>query len=331
MPDRAKSILMIMFSLVFILFNICGCTGTEDALPPEGEEGGAITIYGLPQGVQTMNLEEIKTLPAISGEAAAMDKEGNEHSLSYEGPELGSLLEKFGSSKKQFEGVRLTAVDGYSVELPADVLAGRDVILAYLLDGKETQGGLQSVVPGETAIYWVRELAEIQLLTSSGIEPAEQLTLIEDILPAIGPKMFMVDGNEEIVININDILHIDQKTRVFLLATDGLCKAELLNTDRWDYYVQLSGEEAPVFFSPGLPKSMSVRNLAAIIGKRQAFLFLSAFGNFPVKGSKVLSLLDQYLEEGDLILSLSSGKRAVARNDFKDKVISVIDGRLMIE
>lgn len=57
--------------------------------------------------------------------------------------------------------IRLSGSDGYSIEVPAEILANRDIILAYLVNGKsldERKQPLRAIILEERAVYWVRTL-----------------------------------------------------------------------------------------------------------------------------------------------------------------------------
>ena len=53
------------------------------------------------------------------------------------------------------------------IEVPHEILAARDIIFAYEIDGKplaEKAKPIRAVLPEERAMYWVRNLKTVEIL-----------------------------------------------------------------------------------------------------------------------------------------------------------------------
>ena len=102
----------------------------------------------------------------VNKDVVSVSSSGEETEMNVSGGLLGELLEIHGISQIELNGIRVTAVDGYSMEIPSEVLKNRDIILAYEIDGKpllEKNRPVRIIIPGERAMYWVSAVSTIEI------------------------------------------------------------------------------------------------------------------------------------------------------------------------
>ena len=293
-----------MFLSLALLLLVSGCSGEEATsgdspgeASPSGEAVEKIIISGLPGGAVEIAVEEIKALPAESGEALGITSSNEEEMISFKGVDLNEILKLHGASLEDYSSVRLVAADGYSIEVPEDIIRTSPVFLAYELFGgplREEARPLRVVIPNVRTMYWIKMLQEIQLISGEGAA-VSSLYLFENLVEA---------GTEDV--DLATLLGLDGETRVTIIAADGLVKSETLEVAAKSYYINRSGENAPEFYSPDIPTTMYVKKVAAIIQGDSAYLFVGALSEgeeAAVPGELFFDLVAEYLAEEGLVLN----------------------------
>ncbi len=79
--------------------------------------------------------DEIKKLKVINKNVISISPSGEEIELNVSGGLLDELLDKYGISQTELIGIRVTSIDGYSMEIPSEILKNREIILAYEMGG----------------------------------------------------------------------------------------------------------------------------------------------------------------------------------------------------
>ena len=78
------------------------------------------------------------------------------------------MLEQYGAAQTDFEQIRFRGVDGYAITVDDEILSSRKLMLA-IEDGGEAlraeDGPVRRGVRGERAMYWVRQLIQIEFQT----------------------------------------------------------------------------------------------------------------------------------------------------------------------
>lgn len=218
-----------------------------------------ITFKGLPNGDKTYTGEQIKTFAAMETAAVSVNASGTETPLTCKGALLETVLNDCGVSQKDYGSIILTASDGYSIEIPAEVLGKRDIILAYEVDGAACN--LRSVVPGERAMYWVKFISTIELYNPVAKLQTEQISLLETAVLACETSDYKYGDSVDKAVTVDE-LFAKQITEtadfVELAAIDGWGK-----NDQYDLvaaqYIKITGERAPMFIGPELPEGMRLK------------------------------------------------------------------------
>ena len=135
----------------------------------EGIENGKIKVTG----------DLLKDMEFVSRDAVTADSKGRKTKYSVKGVLLEDILAKFGKSQRSCAGIRFASGDGYSVVVPEEVLKKRDILLSYddlfSMPDNGQERSLKVIVPDERSVYWVRNLAEIELMRHEETEAPQDL------------------------------------------------------------------------------------------------------------------------------------------------------------
>ncbi len=334
---RNKAMIVLMIAFFVMMMCLLGCSSelaepvaekeeanaeNPDSLieadTGQGSDTGMLVIYGLPDGELKLTLEEIMSMPSESGEALSISSSGEETITAYTGVALDNILKGFNVSTADYSGLRLLAVDGYSIEVPREILDVSRVILAYEIDGEPLRAKdlpLRVVIPDVRAMYWVRQLERIELIDDAGITALKNIDIFESML--IEAELL-----EEQNIDLVELLGLSQDERITLIAADGLIKTETLSIDEFQYFIQLDDEDSPLFYSPDLPRTMYVKKVAAIISGNRAVLIAEAFEEIEISGQLIADMLSEYLSEEVIIVNEGlPGELTVDSQSLSDLVL----------
>ncbi len=219
-----------------------------------------ITIKGISEEDVVISGEEIKAYTAESVDAVSVDASGDEKPTSAKGVYLETLLAEHGTSQKDYGSLIITATDGYAIEIPADVLAKRDILIAYEVNGEDVD--LRSVVPEERAMYWVKFIETIELLNPKEVVETKEVLFQESLIVEneLTIEDYKFEDSVDEAVTIEDILAATGRTDEFVtfMGLDGWNK-----TEKWDLatnqYMKITGDDAPMFVGPDLPKGMLMK------------------------------------------------------------------------
>ncbi len=270
-PIAVLGIIAVMSGLLI------GCAAEK--LKGDAVTAGEIALTGLAGGERVITVDEIKKLEPFEGHVEGADSQGNVIETDIKGGRLSELLALYGINQTDLNGIRLTASDGYSIEVPHEILARRDVILAYETDGQpldKDNAPVHVFIPEERAMYWVRMLSKIEVIEAALGETATGVTIMESAYDKNDYTDFELNGQTYAALDTRKILADGTGAdTVRMLAADGLEKNETLE-NFYKGVIQLEGENAPQFASDTLPIGMSVKKLLVIQSGTQAFYFLSS-------------------------------------------------------
>jgi hypothetical protein len=217
-------------------------------------------------------------MDAYEGRVEGADSAGEPVEYDVKGAYLSDLLEQNGYKQSDFAGMRIVASDGYSIEVGADILAARDVILGYEMDGAPLNADnapLRVFIPEERAMYWVRMVVELEVSYADDPEMVSGIYFMDTLY---GPETYIdyeFIGQTYQAIDTKTVLEAYPGAKgdvVLMTAADGLVKNETLE-NFYKGVINMSGEETPEFFSSTLPGGMFVKNLRLFKYGGNAFYF----------------------------------------------------------
>ncbi len=271
---------------------------------------GQILIHGLQDQDFDITLGDLKKLPTVTQYAEAAQANGEEIRVEATGPLLDTLLKEYGKSQQDFSRIRFTARDNYSIAVPSGILKNRQIILSYINDGKPLEDDWQPirvVIPGERAMYWVKDMIRIDFETGSDKLPAKKLVFLdaaeqnlpqEDYRDGVGASKAIKIKN--LVDNYGDGGSVQN---VFIKAGDGLEKNET-SANFMSAYIKITGQDSPEFLVPNLPEGMTIHGVLVVNYSATAFFdYAEGVKALPRQtvGNKTGIALSEIIEQSGLI------------------------------
>lgn len=292
---KAFVLLAVMATMLALIFSGCGAGNAGE---PADQAGASFKVTGLPDGDITATMSDIQALKVYEGKAEGADSEGNPVVYNIKGGYFSDLLQKNGYSQADLAGIRIIATDGYSIEVPPDILKARDVIIAYEMDGKpldKDNAPFRVFIPGERAMYWVRMVSEINVLAAQQSGAVTGVYIADSLYGSGDWKDYEYIGENYKVLDTKKIISDYPGAKgdvVLMTGADGLNKNETLE-NFCKGVISMTGENAPEFFSSTLPSGMFVKNLAMFKYGGNAFYFAATNQSATLEELKEYCGLDQ--------------------------------------
>jgi hypothetical protein len=239
-------------------------TGGNTQAPAENEK---IVITGADIGEKDVFISDIMKLPSFEKEVVSVNSAGNENRFTVKGALLSDILKTLGKDQKTLSSIRLVAGDGYMMEVPSEVLAIRDIIIAYEMDGQpleEKTRPARVIIPEERAMFWVRNLIKIEILEAREALALSTLFILETAIQNIEQHDYTYYESLDKAIVAGDLFKDmvinGSGDTVYMKAVDGLEKNEKVEVFKKGY-IKFTGVEAPAFVSPDIPKGMYVKDI----------------------------------------------------------------------
>lgn len=321
-------ILTIVFISFVLIFNLTGIINAGiDSLKISGFSDGDIEV----------TVAELKGLPVVEENVTSVNSSGKKSNYAIKGAYLSDLLKEYGKKQSDLKAIRFIAGDGYGIDVPGDIMEQQVIILAYQINGQpieEKYKPVRAVIPEERSMYWVKNLIEIKVIDY--VEPAEykRLTFLETAVDNVETTDYTYYESVDKAVKTSglmDYLQINNEVRtVNMVAADGFIKDE--EKDIFENgYIKVTGEAAPMFLSPDIPKGMYVKELT-FVGSGDDVIFsydrgLDVFEETDIdghKGIKISSLLSEagLVKADKYSLIASDGyKIEVTYNDLEEGIV----------
>ncbi|MBT9159081.1 MAG: molybdopterin-dependent oxidoreductase [Dehalococcoidia bacterium] len=262
-----KKLCAFVGGIVFVLAVIGWGVNVAEEVPYNVENDRKIVFTGF-ETDKEIRVTEIREMGSVTREATKLVRGGNGLIISATGILLEDVLDNlFGKSQQDFQAIRLIAGDGYSIEVPREILRNREIILAYEIDGrplKEKHQPLRVIIPGERAMYWVFYLIEINLIPEAEETQVNRIIILETVVARVEQHDYEHDGNVYKAVKTADLIDAfaagNTVGTVFIKAADGLDKNETREIFLAGY-LKITGEYAPRFLAPNLPRGMHVKKV----------------------------------------------------------------------
>jgi hypothetical protein len=284
-----KKLILLLALFTAILLALTGCGPKDNGDVHGGEYTGEddfVVIECPEKGEVEISVAELMTLKAIEQEIQKLGDNGEvEDQYPIKGVLLEDVLAHLEISADNLDSLRFTAGDGYSVEVPKDILTSAKVILAYEIDGEPLFEGTRPIrmfIPGQEAMYWVKNTVKISLSRGASDTPGpggdqagplKKIVFFETLQSLVEVVDYAGEAGAKAVKNSQILADVQTSSLVRLLASDGFEKNEELDTFLANYIV-VQGENAPAFRGPDLPRGMHVKNLVFLSTGDTGFLFV---------------------------------------------------------
>ncbi|SDK16410.1 molybdopterin-dependent oxidoreductase [Natronincola ferrireducens] len=266
---KIHRIAILLILIIGLTLSGCSTTSQEEAVISTGGEtiDEKIVLAGLEEKEIEITVESLKNYETITREVVSVNSSGTENRFAVTGSLLEDVLQDLGHSQKDLKGLRLIAGDGYSMEVPKEVVGHREIVLAYEVDGEpldQKSRPIRVIVPQERAMYWVRNLTRIEVLEETEDATVNTVIFLEAAISTLPQEDYTYYDSVDQAIRPTDLIREfgdekEEKT-VYIKAVDGLEKNET-NEIFQSGYIKVTGTDAPMFLSPDIPKGMYVKDI----------------------------------------------------------------------
>ena len=279
--------MIVILTVIILVLVGCGQSGkpNDDSSDPDGKisttdattEG--IILAGIGGGDIKVTIDEIKELKKVNEDVISLSSSGEETELNISGGLLEELLIKHNVSQTELDSIRITATDGYSMEIPSEILKNRDIVLTYEVEGEpllKEDEPLRIVIPEERAMYWVRSVSKIEVVekkTAAG-KQVEKVLIFDAAISNLDKQDYEYYEDLDKAIKIDDLLSEfipEGEEQILIKASDGLQRNETRETFK-DAFIKITGKNSPMFLSPDLPEGMHVKGILWFSSEEVAFL-----------------------------------------------------------
>lgn len=291
-----------------------------------------------------IDIDELAAYPVEKVNTILRKTTGTEQELTAEGPLLDTVLADHGIKMSDYQGIGITARDGYYALISKDIMDNRKIILGYRFDGKEIipeEKPIRVVVPDEMGVYWVKMVTSIDLYEDISEKDIKSVKMFHALTRDIKPYLYEYYGSKDESIEIGKILakldHVDPKGFFTMDSSDGLMKNETINMVQSRYYIKVTGDNAPMNIAPNFKLGMNVKYMAFFSTTHDAVIFPhemeKVVGTKDLEGQKGLPL-DQVLitvgvldsEEKSWELISTQGEKISVPGSELNKII-LIEGK----
>jgi hypothetical protein len=314
----------LLTGILLLTILISGCSNQESLKSQDSGEMEAefkdyeLEIQGLEQDTQTILLEDILTMESVEQELTNISSSGEVSSLNVKGVKLEDILTQFNTKQNDYNGIRFYAADGYSIEVPKEILDNKDIILFYEAEGepiKEKHQPLRVGINEERAMYWVGNLAGFEMLTAE-VQSIKNIVILEAASKPLEQEDYTYYESVDKAIKTRNLIDNysgrSQAEQIYIESIDGLEKNESREIFLTGY-IKISGDSCPLFLSPDLPKGMHVKDILYMVDGDTAFISME-------------NILEKYQDE----VVEFQGEKAIPLMSILDAVGVIRDGTCLI-
>lgn len=303
--------------VVLMLFSMIGCGEKSSTLP---SYDGALKIALADETIE-IEYNDIYKMDATTASYKTITSSGEEITTEVTGVSLSSILDNHGVKLSDFNGLRGIAGDGYAIDVPNEIISDKDVLLIWSEDGEvypDKKLPLRMAINDERAMYWVSNLIELQCLSETAEATSEQTTLSQIVfIEPASKSLESVDITyyeaDDMGVKVTDLFgYGNTSDPVTFVATDDFEKTEKLEVLNQGL-IKLTGENAPLFMSPDLPKGMHVKMIlqmmtgdTAYVSAKNAMTVFSKVTVEDKEGVNLIELIDKAGLKGDTYIFTST-------------------------
>ncbi|GAA0177088.1 hypothetical protein SH2C18_03750 [Clostridium sediminicola] len=274
--NKLKVLAMVMVVLSVFMLSACGKNSKSTSSVSSGSEytyEGSLKLTGLDEEFEVA-YNDIYAMETVTEHMKNLTSAGELKEVDVTGVKLDDILASKNISQKDFEVIRLIAGDGYSIDVPADIISQKDIVLAFEFDGKPLEDKakpMRAAINDVRTMYWVSNLKEINFSKkgNSGAEASSgsnKVIFLETAMKSLEEHDYTYYEKTDKAVKVDDLFKAYIPTAssdVNFVAADGFEKSEKIDV-LLQGYIKNSGEDVPLFLSPDLPKGMQVKNILAL-------------------------------------------------------------------
>jgi hypothetical protein len=322
---------------VFILLAALILTGCAKKEETQKRVNDSFTIEADGKEMTVTIAELTEKFVPVSLDVASTNSSGEENKMNITGVPLKEVLRSKGLELYSFNSVRPVSGDGYSIEIPQDILLKREVLLAYKINGEpinEKSKPVRIVVPDERAMYWARNVVKIELLNKRETVEIGKIVFLETAYKNLEQAKYMYQDSYDPAVKVKDILSAfggQNEGELYFVSGDGLKRTETFENALVSH-IKIAGISSPLFLSPDLPGGMFIKEIVSFKNDDVCFFSLESFQKMtestdgPMNVSKIIKNTELGENENYLITTLDGSKTAVSANELDDSKITINDG-----
>ncbi len=213
-----------------------------------------------------------------------IDSNGDVTQVTVTGFSLDALLKENGTSLSDTASLNLIGSDGYIMSAPAAEYEGNDVYILLKYEGDDLAYP-RSCIPDKRAMYWVRDLAKIEITigdaSSSAAAVVDHIEIFREGVTALNAQSLNNQGYDVTSYSLKDYFEKYAGTLptdpLTMIARDGFSKTETSEVF-FQNYVTLEAEEGeeedlPLYFSETISDGMRVKQLDYVLSGSTAIYF----------------------------------------------------------
>ncbi len=317
-----------------VLVALTGCSKVKET-KKNGNDSFVIAAGGKEI---TVNVSELSSSFApVNTDVISINSSGEENKMNVTGVPLMEVLRSKGIDLTSFNSVKPVSCDGYSIEIPEDILKKREILLAYKIDGQpinDKSKPVRIIVPDERAMYWARNVVKIELLDKRETVETGKIVFLETAYKNLEKTKYMYQDSYDPAVKISDLLSKYGSTsgnELYFVSRDGLKRTET-KENALVSLIKISGKASPLFLSPDLPGGMFIKEIMTFKHDNICFFSLESFGKITestdgsLNVNEVIKKTEMGESEAYQVTSLDGSKTAVSAKELDVSKISLNDG-----
>jgi len=210
-------------------------------------------------------------MKSVERSVTSLDSQGEINKCTAKGVLLNDFLKEYGKKQTDFNIIRVTATDGYVVEILKDVIDAEEIILAYELDGKpldKDNAPIRIIIDNVRSLYWARMVCKIEFLSQAQDAEVRRVVILESTYADLEKAEYEYydDGvaSEDTAVQMSELLGKYAKGEsadtFSITAYDGLKKTQQKDVIE-KFSLKIDGPYAPMLTSKEVPVGMHVKDL----------------------------------------------------------------------
>lgn len=311
---KAKMRIIAMLMIILSVFMLSGCTKKTSSDKASGKYTyeGSLKLTGLDEEFEVA-FNDLYAMETVTKDMTNLTSDGEVKKVNVTGVKLNDILASKNISQKDFETIRLIAGDGYSIDVPKDIISEKDIVLAFEFDGQSLEKNVQPIraaIDDVRSMYWTSNLVKINFVKNEGSDEnaassGKKIIFIETAKKSLEEQEYTYYESADKAIKVDDLFkkYIPKATSdVNFVAADGFEKSEESDI-LLQGFIKTTGKDIPLFSSPELPKGMQVKNILSLTCGDTSFLSaansLKNFTSRDVK-NKTGAAIDEVIKAGNL-------------------------------